>query len=233
MPFRALVSSPLGPVLLESDEAGLTGLYFTDQRDLPQAPGVQAAEAVVSDPTAGVRGGRALRSFKVVRKPPAGESGELFADGGGLAAAGAGQGGDAGRPGADAAAPLRLLQEDTPAGALAVLEQARRELDEYWRGERRVFQVPLAPRGTAFQQKVWRALLDVPWGETLSYGELALAAGMGAGHGRAVGTAVGSNPISIIIPCHRILAGNGTLNGYGGGLERKVRLLEIEGFALR
>ena len=267
MPFRALVSSPLGPVLLESDEAGLTGLYFTDQRDLPQAPGVQAAEAVVSDPTAGVRGGRALRGFKVVRKPPAGESGELFADGGGLAAAGAGQWGDAGvlsaagglsaagagqqsdagassvagagqrgdadRSGADAAAPLRLLQEDTPAGALAVLEQARRELDEYWRGERRVFQVPLAPRGTAFQQKVWRALLDVPWGETLSYGELALAAGMGAGHGRAVGTAVGSNPISIIIPCHRILAGNGTLNGYGGGLERKVRLLEIEGFALR
>ncbi len=224
MPFRALVPSPLGPVLLESDEAGLTGLYFTDQRDLPRVPGMAAGDGpVVSDPTAGMQGGRALRTFKVVRKPAA-ASGDLFADGGAPPAAVGRQGG------AEAGAPMRLLQADTPAHALGVLQQTQRELDEYWRGARRVFDVPLAPRGTAFQHKVWRALLDVAWGDTLSYGELALAAGMGAGHGRAVGTAVGSNPVSIIIPCHRILARNGTLNGYGGGLERKVRLLQIEGF---
>ena len=225
MPFRALVPSPLGPVLLESDEAGLTGLYFTDQRDLPRVPGMAAGDGpVVSDPTAGMQGGRALRTFKVVRKPAAAID-DLSADVSAPSASATGR-----QRGADAAASMRLLQADTPAHALGVLQQTHRELDEYWRGTRRVFDMPLAPRGTAFQHKVWRALLDVAWGDTLSYGELALAAGMGAGHGRAVGTAVGSNPVSIIIPCHRILARNGTLNGYGGGLERKVRLLQIEGF---
>lgn len=128
---------------------------------------------------------------------------------------------------------MRLLQEGTPAGVQAVLERTLRELDEYWRGARTVFEMPLAPQGTPFQKKVWLALLEVPCGETLSYGELAERAGLSAGHGRAVGTAVGSNPISIIIPCHRILARNGTLNGYGGGLNRKARLLEIEGFTIR
>lgn len=226
MPFHALIPSPLGPILLESDEASLLGLYFTDQRDLPRVPGVEAAAAVVSDPTAGFLGGRAIRTLRAVRGRTADQIGTLFPD----AAEAAVPSWDELR--AETAA-LHPLLEDTPAGALAVLEQTRRELDEYWRGERKVFEMPLAPRGTAFQQKVWRALLEVPCGETLSYGELAGRAGLGAGHGRAVGTAVGSNPISIIIPCHRILARNGTLNGYGGGLGRKVRLLEIEGFTIR
>ncbi len=229
MPFHALIPSPLGPILLASDEDGLTGLYFTDQRDLPRVPGVEAAAAVVSDPSAGFQGGRAIRTFRATRRQPTGESGELFADGPASAAAFSHRRDEE----SGAAAPMRLLQEDTPASALAVLEQARRELDEYWRGERTVFEVPLAPRGTAFQRKIWQALLEVPCGETLSYGELAERAGLGAGHGRAAGTAVGSNPISIIIPCHRILARDGTLNGYGGGLGRKVRLLEIEGFTIR
>ncbi|KAB0610113.1 methylated-DNA--[protein]-cysteine S-methyltransferase [Castellaniella defragrans] len=235
MPFHALIPSPLGPILLAADEAGLTGLYFTDQRDLPRVPGVEAAAAVVSDPTAGFQGNRAIRTFKATRERPTGASGELFPTGSAAASAPAParrrDEGAADGPGT--AASLRLLQEGTPAAVLAVLEQTRRELDEYWRGERTVFGMPLAPRGTAFQQKVWQALLEVPCGETLSYGELAERAGLGAGHGRAVGTAVGSNPISIIIPCHRILARNGTLNGYGGGLGRKVRLLEIEGFTIR
>lgn len=225
MPFHALIPSPLGPILLESDETSLLGLYFTGQRDLPRVPGVQAAAKVVSDPTAGLQGGRAIRSFRAVRGQAADRSGTLFPN----AAEAAVPSWDA--PRAETAA-LHPLSEDTPAGALAVLEQARRELDEYWRGERKVFEVPLAPRGTAFQQTVWGALLTVPCGETLSYGELAARAGLGAGHGRAVGSAVGSNPISIIIPCHRILARNGTLNGYGGGLDRKVRLLAIEGFTI-
>ncbi|MFC4298508.1 MULTISPECIES: methylated-DNA--[protein]-cysteine S-methyltransferase [Castellaniella] len=219
MPFHALIPSPLGPILLESDETSLRGLYFTDQRDLPQVPGVEAAPVKVSDPTAGRQDGRAIRSFRAVRGQTAGESGALFSE--------------SRRVLQVETAPLHLLQENTPDSALAVLEQTRRELDEYWRGARQVFEMPLAPQGTAFQQKVWQALLDVPCGQTLSYGELAERAGLGAGHGRAVGTAVGSNPISIIIPCHRILARNGTLNGYGGGLSRKARLLEIEGFTIR
>ena len=150
MPFHALIPSPLGPILLESDEASLLGLYFTDQRDLPRIPGVEAVAAVVSDPTAGFLGGRAIRTFKAVRERTAGESGTLFMDATGASV-----------PSWDElraeTATLHPLREDTPAGALAVLEQTRRELDEYWRGERKVFEMPLAPRGTAFQQKVWRA----------------------------------------------------------------------------
>jgi methylated-DNA-[protein]-cysteine S-methyltransferase len=168
--------------------------------------------------------GRAARGLKAVPAGEAAATGDLFAED---AAAGAAL--------ATPVAPavLRPLQDGTPAGALALMERTRRELDEYWRGERRAFDVPLGPRGTAFQIRVWQALLDVPCGATLSYGELGERAGLGAGHGRAVGTAVGSNPISIIIPCHRILARNGTLNGYGGGLSRKARLLALEGFDIR
>ncbi|HET8597891.1 MAG TPA: methylated-DNA--[protein]-cysteine S-methyltransferase [Castellaniella sp.] len=219
MSFQALVASPLGDILLTADAAGLTGLYFTDQRDCPRLAGVAAAGDIISRPSAGTREGRQTRRFRAV--PAAG--GELFP------APGA-----SGDPDASGlvAAP-RFLQAGMPAGPRAVLEQTCRELDEYWRGRRRVFDMPLNPHGTGFQQRVWRALLDVPCGATLSYGELALQAGLSAGHGRAVGTAVGSNPISIVIPCHRILARDGTLNGYGGGLDRKIRLLEIEGFAIR
>jgi methylated-DNA-[protein]-cysteine S-methyltransferase len=219
VPSHALLSSPLGDILLVADAGRLTGLYFTDQRDCPRLPGLAAAPEIVSQPSAGTVGGRAARSLKALRTE---DTGSLF---------------DAGTPpiGASRETPemLRLLQDDTPVDTRTVLEQTRDELAGYWRGARRVFEVPLAPRGTAFQQRIWRALLDVPCGATLSYGELGAHAGLGAGHGRAVGTAVGSNPISILIPCHRILARNGTLNGYGGSLSRKARLLEIEGFAIQ
>jgi methylated-DNA-[protein]-cysteine S-methyltransferase len=233
MPFHALIPSPLGPILLTADQAGLAGLYFTDQRDLPRVPGVEAAAAVVSDPTAGVWDGRAIRTFRAVRGPSVNETGELFLQDPAPSAGSLSRRDVGGAENASRAASMQLLQADTPPEVVAVLRQTERELDEYWRGERKVFQVPLAPRGTAFQRKVWQALLEVPCGETVSYGELAERAGLSAGHGRAVGTAVGSNPISIIIPCHRILARNGTLNGYGGGLGRKVRLLEIEGFTIQ
>ncbi|WP_322998307.1 methylated-DNA--[protein]-cysteine S-methyltransferase [Castellaniella sp.] len=221
MSFHALLSSPLGEILLTADALGLTGLYFTDQRDCPHLPGLAPASEIVSQPSAGIVRGRAARTLKAVRAGDA-AAGELFP----LETPGVG-GVDHMQP-----AAMRLLQDDTPAGVLSVLEQTRRELDEYWCGERQVFDVPLDPQGTIFQKRVWQALLDVPCGATLSYGELGERAGLGAGHGRAVGTAVGSNPISIIIPCHRILARNGTLNGYGGGLGRKARLLEIEGFTI-
>jgi O-6-methylguanine DNA methyltransferase len=103
-----------------------------------------------------------------------------------------------------------------------------RELNEYFAGQRRVFSVPLDLRGTEFQQQCWRALLDIPYGETRTYRDIARA--IGHPHAfRAVGMANNRNPIAIIVPCHRVIASDGTLCGYGGGLDLKRKLLELEG----
>ena len=108
-----------------------------------------------------------------------------------------------------------------------VLHEARRWLERYFAGERPdADKLPLAPRGTAFQLAVWQALRQIPYGETVSYGSLARSLGSSA---RAVGSAVGRNPISILIPCHRVLASDGGLTGYAGGLENKKKLLRLEG----
>jgi methylated-DNA-[protein]-cysteine S-methyltransferase len=108
---------------------------------------------------------------------------------------------------------------------------ARAELDEYFAGQRRTFDVPLSFHGTAFQQQVWNALLDVPYGKTITYAQLADRIGRhGAYH--PVGAAVGMNPISIFVPCHRALGSDGGLTGYAGGIERKVKLLQLEGALL-
>ena len=109
----------------------------------------------------------------------------------------------------------------------AVLVRAEEQLAEYFAGERRVFDLPLAPRGTGFQTRVWRTLLRIPYGETWSYGELARAIGRPAAS-RAVGAANGRNPIPIIVPCHRVIGANGSLTGYGGGLPIKRWLLDHE-----
>jgi len=109
-----------------------------------------------------------------------------------------------------------------------VLEQARNELAEYFAGQRTQFDLPLAPSGTAFQRDVWRALEMIPSGTTTSYGELARSLGTPQSV-RAVGAAVGRNPISIVIPCHRVVGSTGSLTGYAGGLERKRALLALEG----
>ncbi len=105
--------------------------------------------------------------------------------------------------------------------------EARRQLEAYFAGELREFTLALAPEGTLFRQKVWRALLDIPYGATESYGALALRIGLPQA-ARAVGLANGRNPISIVIPCHRVIGKNGSLVGYGGGLERKQWLLAHE-----
>lgn len=105
---------------------------------------------------------------------------------------------------------------------------AREQLAEYFAGERTEFDVPLAPVGTQFQEQVWDALRRIPYGRTASYGEIA----RGIGHpsaSRAVGMANGSNPISIIVPCHRVIGRDGKLTGYAGGVERKRFLLQLEG----
>lgn len=104
---------------------------------------------------------------------------------------------------------------------------ARRQLAEYLAGERTEFELPLRIEGSDFQRDVWRALLDIPYGETLSYGELAARIGR-PGASRAVGLANGRNPISIVVPCHRVIGSSGALTGYGGGIERKRHLLDLE-----
>lgn len=109
-----------------------------------------------------------------------------------------------------------------------LLERLRVELDEYFNGERREFSLPIAYPGSDFQVKVWEGLLRIPYGQTRSYGRLAAELGLGAGAGRAVGHANGLNRLAILIPCHRVIAADGSLGGYGGGLWRKLRLLERE-----
>ncbi len=113
------------------------------------------------------------------------------------------------------------------AGELQILRQTVKQLDEYFKGERRMFDLPLEAPGTKFQMSVWKELANIPYGSTCSYKDLA---GKIKNHKavRAVGTANGRNPISIIVPCHRVIAADGTLGGYGGGLENKTKLLEIE-----
>jgi methylated-DNA-[protein]-cysteine S-methyltransferase len=109
-----------------------------------------------------------------------------------------------------------------------VLAEAQRQLRAYFDGELEDFDLPLAPTGTAFQRRVWHELEQIPYGETASYGEIAARLGMPPGASRAVGTANGSNPIAIVVPCHRVIGANGTLTGYAGGLHRKRYLLDLE-----
>ena len=111
-------------------------------------------------------------------------------------------------------------------------EPARRQLVEYFAGHRTDFDLRLSIAGTPFQERVWRALQDIPYGETISYGELARRIGQPE-EARAVGAANGRNPISIVVPCHRVIGADGKLVGYGGGLERKRLLLDLEAGALR
>jgi methylated-DNA-[protein]-cysteine S-methyltransferase len=107
------------------------------------------------------------------------------------------------------------------------LPEAVRQLEEYFAGARRAFDVPLRPQGTAFQRRVWDALSEIPYGSTSSYGELARRID-NPGAARAVGLANNRNPISVVIPCHRVIGADGSLTGYGGGLERKRWLLAHE-----
>ena len=108
-----------------------------------------------------------------------------------------------------------------------VLVRTKAQLAEYFAGDRRAFDLPLAPQGSGFQVQVWRALLRIPYGETCSYGDIARVVGRPSAS-RAVGAANGRNPIPIIVPCHRVIGSTGSLTGYGGGLERKRYLLDFE-----
>ena len=111
------------------------------------------------------------------------------------------------------------------------LDAVRKQIDGYFAGRRTVFDLPLDLRGTDFQRRVWKQLLTVPFGQTATYPDIALALGNPQAV-RAVGAANGQNPVSVIVPCHRIIASNGKLTGYGGGLWRKEWLLRHEGALL-
>ncbi len=111
--------------------------------------------------------------------------------------------------------------------ASAPLTDARTQLEEYFAGNRTTFDIPLAGEGAPFECEVWHALEEIPYGETVSYGEIARRLGQPTA-ARAVGTANGRNPIAVIVPCHRVIGADGSLTGYGGGLERKRLLLELE-----
>jgi methylated-DNA-[protein]-cysteine S-methyltransferase len=119
--------------------------------------------------------------------------------------------------------PLGDRDDDDP-----LLRRAVAQLTAYFARELREFDLPLAPRGSAFQRSVWAQLLLIPFGETASYGEIAHRLGHTNAASRAVGLANGRNPIPIVIPCHRVIGANGTLTGYAGGLERKQTLLDLE-----
>ena len=124
--------------------------------------------------------------------------------------------------GEEAARPPRGAVENRSA-----LEPAIRQLEEYFRGERRAFELPIAPQGSSFQKRVWEELLRIPFGETRSYGQIAEAIGL-PDTARAVGAANGQNPIPIVIPCHRVIGASGALVGFGGGLDTKRWLLHHE-----
>ena len=129
--------------------------------------------------------------------------------------------------------PADLFRADARREETPALAAARRWLDRYFSGERPVpSELELRPEGTAFQRMVWARLCRIPWGETVTYGTIAWEMAGQAGRNvsaRAVGGAVGHNPISIIIPCHRVVGADGSLTGYAGGIDRKIWLLEREG----
>ena len=125
---------------------------------------------------------------------------------------------------------LYLPEQAAPPGEprrSRVLDLAARQLDDYFAGKRRAFDLPVAPRGSGFQERVWSMLLRIPYGTTWTYGQLARAIGRPSAS-RAVGTANAANPISIIVPCHRVIAASGALTGYAGGLAAKQWLLDHE-----
>ena len=168
------IESPVGPLLLAADGAGLRRIVFVN--------GMRAARPAIR------------RGLPHPASPPEGRS-------------------------------------VSPQGQ-RILTETIRQLRAYFSGELESFSLPLAPEGTSFQLEVWRRLCDIPFGETMSYGELARLI-QRPGASRAVGLANGSNPIPVVIPCHRVIGSNGKLTGYGGGLPIKEKLLALERRQLR
>jgi methylated-DNA-[protein]-cysteine S-methyltransferase len=146
-------------------------------------------------------------------------------------------GGPVGGPGESASvARASARAEHDPVGervdADPLLREASTQLTAYFQRQLKEFDLPLAPAGTPFQHRVWNQLLQIPYGETVTYGEIARRLGMAGHAARAVGLANGRNPVPIVVPCHRVVGAAGKLTGYGGGIARKQVLLELEQVAL-
>ncbi len=125
----------------------------------------------------------------------------------------------------------RIAFDAVPVGSWSgdpLLDEAERQLSEYFAGNRREFELPVAADGTEFQKKVWSYLRTIPYGTTTSYGRIATDLGYEPGISRAVGAANGANPLPIVVPCHRVIGADGKLTGYAGGLGRKQTLLDLE-----
>ncbi len=134
-------------------------------------------------------------------------------------------------PGSARASSVGASADHDLAAAPRALAEAARQLGEYFAGQRRTFELALHTEGTPFQREVWASLAEIPYGETISYAEL--AATVARPHAfRAAGSANGANPIAIIVPCHRVITSAGSLGGYAGGLQAKRTLLELEGVSL-
>ena len=128
------------------------------------------------------------------------------------------------------------LDGDTEEREVPVLGEVKRWMDLYFEGKRPDFCPPLAPKGSEFRQRVWKLLLNIPYGQVTTYGEIARSLekewGVEKVSARAVGNAVGHNPVSILIPCHRVVGADGSLTGYAGGIDKKVQLLKLEGISI-
>src|SRR5690606_27590264 len=217
MTFYAQMSSGLGRILLCSTGDHLNGLYFLGQKDCPPLADLSIPLPRTSDPTAGSMSGVAIKTLKVSKLP----NDDLFGEANLVRTASGAHTASTAKV-TDAIIDcdpdsLSYMQAETPANAQAIFQQTQKELREYFLGDRTAFSVPLLTEGTDFQKKVWRALRDIPYGRYVSYADVARAAGLTAQHGRPVGTAVGRNPIPVIIPRHWVLASVGTLAGYTGG----------------
>ncbi|MFP3501673.1 methylated-DNA--[protein]-cysteine S-methyltransferase [Burkholderia sp. SIMBA_062] len=124
---------------------------------------------------------------------------------------------------------LAIAPDVHPRNASPLVRKVAEEVAEYFTGTRETFSVPIHLRGTAFQRSVWKELLAIPFGELVSYGDITDRVGLPMSAARAVGGAVGRNPVSIMVPCHRVIGASGSLTGYAGGIERKRALLSLEG----
>ncbi|WP_321884696.1 methylated-DNA--[protein]-cysteine S-methyltransferase [Burkholderia cenocepacia] len=127
---------------------------------------------------------------------------------------------------------LAIVREADALATSPIARQVAEEIAEYFTGARDTFSVPIHLRGTAFQRRVWQELLAIPFGELVSYGDITERVGLPMSGARAVGGAVGRNPVSIIVPCHRVVGASGSLTGYAGGIDRKRALLSLEGAEL-
>ena len=223
MKFIAYYDSPLGKITLAGDEAGLCGLWFEGEKYYAHALAASGADEKQS-------------SADLLAKEQYGAS-ETQRD---FMTQGASKKSHASNLSAQGASEKFCENEQNGCFEekdLAVFDQTKRWLDLYFSGREPGFTPALNPAGSAFRRTVWEILLKIPYGKTTTYGQIAreitAARGLAKMSAQAVGGAVGHNEISIIIPCHRVIGAHGNLTGYAGGIDRKIKLLQLEGVDMR